>query len=265
MNKIASALVAALLPFSLLQACTVGGPDDDVGIAPDEIVEDDDCELGEVRWCEQDVDPGLDGEQTCLEDEAGRGWTACAPVDPCADGSCDQSVGSTPIVLSFTGDAVAYTAGGGDFELTGRGYNVATDWPTARTPWLAFDRDGNGRIDSGAELFGSATRLASGAFAKHGFEALAELDDDGDGAITASDAAFDQLTVWADANADRISQPDELVTLAEAGVVSISVRMSVVPRCDARGNCERERAAFDYVADGERLTGTAIDVHLSWK
>ena len=58
------------------------------------------------------------------------------------------------------------------------------DWPMANTPWLALDRDGNGAIEDGSELFGSGTRLASGARARNGFEALRELDSNGDGVVS---------------------------------------------------------------------------------
>lgn len=273
------ATIAALLPFFALQACTAGGTDEDVGISPDEIVEvDASCELGEARFCEQAIDTTVDGEQTCIDEDGVQGWTGCAPrrmdgPDDCREGEewdgerCSEfSSGSTPIVLSFGGESVRYSTGGGDFDLTGRGYNVSTDWPTATTPWLALDRDGNGSIDSGAELFGSATRLASGAFARHGFEALAELDDDADGVLTEADAAFASLRLWADQNGDRLSQADELVSLKEAGVTSLSLDMSVVPHCDARNNCERERSSFTFEGpDGEPRTGAAIDVHLAWQ
>jgi hypothetical protein len=280
-TSLLGATLAAILPAALLlPACSVGGDaDEQLGVSPEEIVEEDDCEPGEARWCEQTEDTSRDGEQACVEDEDGfTGWTACAPREMDGPEDCYpdeqwdgercavQQSGSTPIVLSFENRSVRYTTGGGDFDLTGADFNVSTDWPTAATPWLALDRDGSGTIDSGAELFGSATRLASGDFARHGFEALAELDDDGDGALTARDAAFAHLTIWSDANADRVSQPSELRPLAEAGVTALSLQMTVEPRCDARNNCERERSAFTYVdATGTTHVGTAIDVHLAWR
>ena len=72
---------------------------------------------------------------------------------------------------------------------------VDNDWVGAETPWLALDRNGNGLIDDGRELFGSMTELPDGRRAPNGFAALAALDDDGDGRITARDAAFARLLV----------------------------------------------------------------------
>src|SRR5215510_2086314 len=55
----------------------------------------------------------------------------------------------TPLVLSFDRAPVEFipAAASFAFDLTGAGQNIATDWPTARTPWLALDRDGDGRIN----------------------------------------------------------------------------------------------------------------------
>lgn len=117
--------------------------------------------------------------------------------------------------------------------------------------------DGNGRIDDGSELFGSNTRLGS-AVAKHGFEALAQLDGNADGLLDARDPLFGAVLVWRDSNGDRRSQPLELTTLAQNKVTSISLDFSDQPRCDARGNCERQRATFAW--SGRR--GAVVDVYL---
>ncbi len=147
--------------------------------------------------------------------------------------------------------------------MTGRKQSYAFDWPTASTPWLAIDRDGDGRIDGGAELFGSATRLASGRLAVNGFEALADADDNHDGRIDARDAIWTRLTIWTDANADRTSQADELAPAA-LRLEAINLGYRVTPRCDGRGNCERERGSFVYRdAAGLARTGAIVDIHLA--
>lgn len=178
-----------------------------------------------------------------------------------------MSGASTPLVLSFEKAPVAYSAAmGGSFDLTGLGVSVATDWPTAATPWLALDRDGNGAIDGGEELFGSATRLDSGLRADNGFSALRELDSDGDGRITPADAAWSRLTLWTDRDGDRASTPVELAPLASRGITSIELRYERDARCDGRGNCEIERAGFTYDdASGLSHEGAVIDVHLRFQ
>ena len=215
--------------------------------------EGDECEEGDARSCEQD---GAPGTQHCDPTDEGPRWSECF-----------VSSGSTPLVLSFDGRAVEYGREmRGTFDLTGLGVSVATDWPTAATPWLALDRDGNGTIDSGEELFGSASRLQSGGRADHGFQALSELDQNGDGRITASDPAFSSLVLWTDKNGDRKTDAGELVSLASMSIVALHVDFARMPRCDARQNCEYERASFDWrAADGTLHQGSLVDVHLAFQ
>lgn len=171
---------------------------------------------------------------------------------------------TTPLVLQFAAGApVRFERGLSSFAFT-PGQPVTSDWPAAVTPWLVRDVDGDGRITSGRELFGSDTVLASGRTARHGFEALAELDENHDGRVDARDPAFASLRLWVDANGDRRTDAGELVTLAVRGVRSVSVRYATDARCDARGNCERERAGFTFVdARGVERQGEVIDVYLA--
>ncbi|MBL4688078.1 MAG: hypothetical protein JKY37_26045 [Nannocystaceae bacterium] len=131
------------------------------------------------------------------------------------------------------------------------------DWPSAATPWLVLDVDGNGSIDGGHELFGTATKLADGARARNGFAALAPLDTNGDGRIDADDAQWEALRLWRDADGDRQSSPEELTSLAASGIMGLPLQYDSDPRCDARGNCEIERASVD--AD---TPVTLVDIHL---
>ena len=81
------------------------------------------------------------------------------------------------------------------------------------------------------------TELPGGGRARDGFAALAALDEDGDGQITARDPAFKRLVLWRDTDQDRRSGPGELVAVADAGLVAIRLDYDVVPICDD-GNCE---------------------------
>jgi hypothetical protein len=169
----------------------------------------------------------------------------------------------TPIVLAFSGEAVHFnTAVTASFDLTGT-MSVVTDWPTSTTPWLALDRNGNGKIDDGGELFGSATVLATGETAANGFVALRELDSNVDGRVDAADEQWGRILVWSDVNSDRVSTVNELRTASQRELVAIELGYTVEHRCDIRGNCEVERAGFIYRdGRGRELRGAAIDVHL---
>jgi hypothetical protein len=173
--------------------------------------------------------------------------------------SSDLCGDNTPLVVAFGGEPVTF-AQGGAFAFQA-GAPTATDWPTATTPWIALDRDGNGTIDGGAELFGSDTVLGSGARAVNGFATLAELDANGDGVIDAADPAFARLLVWADRDGDRRSSPGELSPLSSVAT-SISLAHRRVPRCDERLNCEGERSALKLTTGA---TGAVIDVYLHYR
>jgi hypothetical protein len=229
------------------------------------------CTVGKERECPEGFDRGFSSggpggcRQICVNVKGTARWSEpTKDTIYCPYFDTNLNVGhcacNTPLVLSFDGAPVVFdTHATGSFDLTRDGVCHGGDWPTAVTPWLAIDRDGNGSIDSGADLFGSATRLAGGGFATNGFDALRDLDDNKDGVFDANDAAFTKVVVWTDRNMDRLSTPSELTSLAEAGVKSIDLHDRREVRCDARGNCEGERSRFT-MADGRR--GTVIDVYL---
>jgi hypothetical protein len=234
-----------------------GGDEGQGGGAVCEAYAGDGCAPGDYRTCGPDevfggVDEGAPA-QTC----------ALVPGEACATawGNCELN---TPLVLSFDGGPVQYLADRAHaFDVNGAA-SIVTDWPTASTPWLAVDRDGNGAIDDGSELFGSLSPLAGGGRAPNGFAALRELDADGDGRITPADPGFAKLLVWSDRDGDRRSSPGELASAASFELLSIDLAYRVAPSCDARGNCEVERAAFHYRdAAGVVREGTVVDVHLA--
>ena len=188
---------------------------------------------------------------------------SCVDTQKCVEYKC-----VTPLVLTFDAGHVSYQAGGrcsAAFDLSAAqdGSATRTDWPSAKTPWLVMDRDGDGAITSGRELFGSAT-LVQGKTARHGFEALAALDHNGDGVIDARDPAFARLRLWFDQDGDRRSNVAELRSLRAASVVSLSLNFADTWICDARGNCEGQRAAFSWRdSRGRKRVGEVVDVHLS--
>lgn len=132
-----------------------------------------------------------------------------------------------PLTLDLDGDGLETT--GIDptnpihFDHDGDGVKTATGWVRPDDGLLVLDRNGNGTIDTGAELFGDATPLYAGGLAADGFAALAQEDTNGDGRVDALDARFAQLRLWQDANQDGISQAAELKTLAAAGIAALLV------------------------------------------
>ena len=107
-----------------------------------------------------------------------------------------------------------------------------------------MDRDGNGTIDSGAELFGDATRLENGMFAANGFEALGQLDANRDGTIDVLDPLWDHLLLWFDVDHDGVSTEPELVPITTSEVRAINTAYQRSRRIDAFGNEYRYRSEF---------------------
>ncbi len=91
------------------------------------------------------------------------------------------------------------------FDHDGDGLKTATGWVKADDAFLVLDRNGNGTIDNGTELFGDSTPLLLGGNAADGFAALQDQDTNGDGQVNANDANFSQLRLWQDLNQNGIA------------------------------------------------------------
>lgn len=109
------------------------------------------------------------------------------------------------------------------FDNDSNGIKTATSWILPDDGLLVMDRNGNGVIDNGSELFGTGTALSDGSLARNGFEALAPQDSNGDGIINRNDANWSMLNIWRDDNQDGISQSDELSSLAQRNIASINL------------------------------------------
>jgi hypothetical protein len=152
---------------------------------------------------------------------------------------------ATPILVDLAGNGF-FLSGPDDpvtFDIDGDGREDAITW-TARgadVGFLCLDRNGNGTIDSGAELFGTATRLHDGTLAPNGYVALREFDlpewgGNGNGSLDPGDAVFPALRLWVDGDHDGISEPWELITLEQAGIARIGLDYVQSWRRDRYGN-----------------------------
>ncbi|MCL2876959.1 MAG: hypothetical protein FWF12_11950, partial [Betaproteobacteria bacterium] len=156
-----------------------------------------------------------------------------------------------PIILDLNGNGLETVGLDANiyFDHDGDGVLTKTGWVGKDDALLVLDRNGNGLIDTGAELFGDFTPLPNGALAPNGFAALAAFDDNGDGIIDANDAIFSQLRLWRDSDQNGITGEGELITLEEAGIVGLNLGNTVKNQAMGNGNTLAREGSFIW-ADG---------------
>jgi hypothetical protein len=131
----------------------------------------------------------------------------------------------SPLILDINNGTSSTGLGNSQtyFDMDGDGFKERTAWVEQGDGLLVLDRNGNGVIDNGTELFGNFTPLVRGNSASDGFEALLQYDENRDGIIDHNDAPYNQLKVWMDDNANGITDTGELKTLQEAKVASLKL------------------------------------------
>jgi hypothetical protein len=177
--------------------------------------------------------------------------------DTCTCGGC-STCGGSPVVVDVAGNGIALSdpTAGVEFDLDGNAVKEKLSWTLAGSDdaWLALDRNGNGLVDSGAELFGDYTPQPE-ASNKNGFLALAEFDQtahggNGDGVIDDRDAVFSSLRLWQDKNHNGVSESGELHPLPALKVVALELEFKESKRVDRYGNQFRYRARVKDASGG---------------
>ncbi|ANE57980.1 hypothetical protein AYM39_22110 (plasmid) [Methylomonas sp. DH-1] len=175
-----------------------------------------------------------------------------------------------PLVFDLDGDGLetagVNTANPIYFDHDADGVKTATGWVKSDDAFLVLDKNANGTIDSGRELFGDAMLKSNGQLAADGFDALRDLDANLDGKVDANDAEFANLRLWRDLNQDGISQANELFTLGSQNIAAINVGSTEHSQILANGNQLADIGSY-VKTDGSsgalgEVTGNLGDINL---
>jgi len=190
-----------------------------------------------------DLDCGFGSCTTSADCDCG-GW--------CSAGECILPEGCSPILIALGPRAsiqLTSAKAGVWFDLQGSGrrFRVAWTGPGEPVGFLVRDRNNNGTIDDGSELFGNYTPLPGGGTAPNGFDALAAYDlpangGNGDGWIDPSDAIWPQLRLWIDVNHNGLSESTEIHQFSEYALSRISLDYVRLNRRDEYGNVLRYKS-----------------------
>jgi len=117
-----------------------------------------------------------------------------------------DGVKKDPLVINFNGTAAQLTDTKFSFDLNSDGTAEKMPFVGAGSGFLALDKNGNGVIDNGSELFGTQSG--------NGFADLTAYDSDGNHWIDENDAVYSKLKIWSKDAAGK----DTLSTLAQRNV-----------------------------------------------
>jgi hypothetical protein len=206
---------------------------------------------GNVAYASVDVDLSFVREASDLERDAYTGVdggcvVTCPPPPPSSGPYSNPCGGSgapgwcragwqapfgfqSPLVFNLdAGETIQFLNKGVPFDLDGHGSHPL-DWVSPKHPFLVLDRNHNGIVDDGTELFGTATPLGTGQTAPDGFAALAQYDTNGDMRIDEKDAIFNRLQLWFDKNSNGVTDPGELRLLMFSGIDAINLTTKAQP------------------------------------
>lgn len=165
----------------------------------------------------------------------------------------EVTVPKDPLLIDIDGDGIETTSveNGVYFDQENDGFAEKSAWVGKDDGVLAYDKNNNGRIDDGNELFGDSYVKTDGTLATSGFDALSDLDSNGDGIINSEDTNFQSIKI--------LKGDGTLLSLEEAGISTISLNSKNSVIRDGNGN--RQLTSGTYTkTDG--TTGKISDYEL---
>ena len=207
-----------------------------------------------------DHSPGLN-----VKTESGTGTIIDDDKDP-DDNDPENPPPRDPLAIDLNRDGTHTLKLNGalNFDIDGNGFKEATGWISPEDAFLAYDRNENGIIDDGTELFGdkTVTNTTFGYTSKtaaNGFEALKAFDSNNDNIIDEKDEKFDKLLLWQDKNSNAVTDKGELKTLREHNIKSIDLNYKNINSTN-NGNFIRQTSKVMF---NDGTTTTADDIWFS--
>ncbi|WP_404401462.1 Ig-like domain-containing protein [Pelagibacterium halotolerans] len=179
-------------------------------------------------------------------------WTP--PNTPRRWGSFGPMNGS-PLSLDLNDNGEIDTASikeGVKFDLWNDGVEDRISWLSDGDGLLVLDKNGNGSIDNGSELFGPTERYADGSLINEGYIEISAYDLNGDKVIDQNDSIFEDLQVWVDGNMNAVTDEGELLDIADLGIVSISIDPTDLDYTDAEGVYHKNTSTVE-LEDGSTM------------
>jgi len=167
-----------------------------------------------------------------------------------------------PIVLDLDGDGIELRRrkkADARFDMDGNGGRDDTGWISRSDAFLVVDANNDGLITSASELALGARAGGSGT----SFAALAAMDTNKDGIVSAADTGFSTLKVWRDANGNGMTDAGELKSLADHGIASLSVAAQATDGVVKLGSNVTVATSVFTRTDGS--TGTSGEAALAYK
>jgi hypothetical protein len=207
-----------------------------------------------------------EGRSDCwlVKPDGENGQTNCEFND---DGNCTIATAPEPdsglglFLIAFNGQPRMNEPGAGVlFDLHGTGTVLRTSWPGGGVSgWLTLDRNGNGVVDGGGEMFWATRRPSTGSQRDRRQMVLADYDANGDGVLDAADPVWRQLRIWIDSNHDGVSDRSELIAPERARIRSISTNAGGGLGVEQRGKPSPSRGVVT-MSDGRVLQTYSVSL-----
>ena len=161
-----------------------------------------------------------------------------------------------PLVISLDGTMPTLSSKTFSFDIDSDGKSDQISQLNATSGFLVLDKNSNGVIDNGSELFGTKSG--------DGFADLSRYDDDQNGWIDENDAIFNKLRIW-----KKSEGKDELIALGEVGVGALFLGNTATPfSLKSNSNellAEIKKSGFFLFENGKAGIISQVDLAVSSK